>query len=163
MIRRLGRLIWRVEGGIVKGSVPLAKLFTLNQSGSGGLFFIYVPNTFQTFGDTATWLSDKFFNVYVTQSFGNVLYRSKWSSPQLSIAQNIAFGQLSHPESHLDITFSTPSKPIIESGLILDNLLKMNYLNFGNLGLGAAVFYPWGTDISSWRSLYLRVSLRFSL
>ena len=163
MIRRLGRLIWRIEGGIVKGNVPLAKLFTLNQSGSGGLFFIYVPNTFQTFGDTATWLSDKFLNVFVAQSFGNVLYRSKWSSPQLSIAQNMAFGQLSHPESHLDIAFSTPTKPLIESGLILDNLLKINYLNFGNLGLCAAVFYHWGADISSWRNFHPRMSLRFSL
>jgi Family of unknown function (DUF5686) len=163
MIRRLGRLIWRVEGGLVKENVPLAKLFTLNQSGSSGLFYIYVPNTFQTFGDTATWLSDRFLNVYVAQSFGNVLYRSKWSSPQLSIAQNMALGQLSNPEFHQGITFSTPTKPLIESGLILDNLLKINYLNFGNLGLGVAVFYRWGTDVTSWRSFNPRMSLRFSL
>ncbi len=163
MIRRLGRLVWRVEGGIVKGNVPLAKLFTLNKSGSGGLFFVYVANTFQTFGDTSTWLSDKFLNVYLAQSFGNVLYRTKWSSPQLSIAQNMALGQLSHPEFHQGISFSTPTKPLIESGLILDNLLKINYLNFGNLGLGGAVFYRWGTNVSSWRSFYPRMSLRFSL
>lgn len=163
MIRRLGRLIWRVEGGLVKGNVPLAKLFTLNQSGNGGLFFVYIPNTFQTFGDTATWLSDRFLNVYVAQSFGNILYRSKWSSPQLSLAQNMAFGELSHPEVHQGITFSIPIKPLIESGLILDNLLKINYLNFGNFGLGAAVFYRWGTNLSSWRSFHPRMSLRFSL
>ena len=163
MIRRLGRLNWRIEGGFVKGNVPLAKLFTLNQSGSNGLLFIYVPNTFQTFSDTTTWLSDKFLNVYIAQSFGNILYRSKWSSPQLSVAQNMAFGQLSNPQAHQEIAFSTPTKPLIESGLILDNLLKINYVNFGNLGLGAAVFYRWETGISSWRSLNPRVSLRFSL
>ena len=163
MICRLGRLNWRIEGGFVKGDVPLAKLFTLNQSGSNGLLFIYVPNTFQTFNDTTTWLSDKFLNVYIAQSFGNVLYRCKWSSPQLSIAQNMAFGQLSNPQAHQDILFSTPTKPLIESGLILDNLLKINYINFGNIGFGAAVFYRWGTESSSWKSLNPRLSLRFSL
>ena len=163
MIRRLGRINWRIEGGFVKGNVPLAKLFTLNQSSSGGLFFVYVPNTFQTFSDTTTWLSDKFLNVYIAQSFGNVLYRSKWSSPQLSIAQNMAIGQLSNPQAHREIVFSTPTKPLIESGLILDNLLKINYINFGNLGLGVAVFYRWGTNLSSVKRLNPRLSLRFSL
>ncbi len=163
MIRRLGRINWRIEGGFVKGNVPLAKLFTLNQSGSGGLFFVYVPNTFQTFSDTTAWLSDKFLNVYIAQSFGNVLYRSKWSSPQLSIVQNMAIGQLSNPQVHRGIVFSTPTKPLIESGLILDNLLKINYINFGNFGLGAAVFYRWGTNLSSIKHLNPRLSLRFSL
>lgn len=163
MIRRLGRLVWRVEGGMVKGNVPMAKLFTLNQSGSGGLFLFYVPNTFQTFGDTTTWLSDKFLNVYLAQSFGNILYRSKWSAPQLSIAQNMALGQLAHPEVHQGIPFSTPTKPIVESGVVLDNLLKFNYLNFANIGLGGSVFYRWGTDITSWRSFNPRVSFRLFL
>ena len=163
MIRRLGRLVWRIEGGMVKGYVPMAKLFTLNQSGSGGLFLFYIPNTFQTFGDTTTWLSDKFLNVYLSQSFGNILYRSKWSAPQLSIAQNMALGQLSRPEIHQGISFSTPTQPIIESGLVLDNLLKFNYLNFANIGLGCSLFYQWGTDISTWRSFNPRASLRIYL
>ena len=163
MIRRLGRMTWRIEGGIVKGNVPFAKLFTLNQSGSSGLFFFYVPNTFQTLNDTTAWLSDKFLNIYFAQSFGNILYHKKWSSPQLTLAQNIAFGELSNPHAHRDIIFSTPSKPLIETGLILDNLLKINYVNFGNIGLGTAVFYRWGTDIASWRSYNPKISLRFSL
>jgi hypothetical protein len=163
MIRRLGRMAWRVEGGIVKGNVPFAKLFTLNQSGNGGLFFIYVPNTFQTLNDTTAWLTDKFLNVYFSQSLGNILYLTKWYAPQLTLVQNVAFGQLSNPEAHRDIVFLTPSKPLIESGLVLDNLLKINYVNFGNIGLGTAIFYRWGTDIVSWRSYNPKISLRFSL
>ena len=163
MIRRLGRLTWRVEGGIVKGNVPFAKLFTLNQSGSSSLFFFYVPNTFQTLKDTTAWLSDKFLNIYFAQSFGNILYHKKWSAPQLTLAQNIAFGQLSNVNAHHNIAFLTPSKPLIESGLILDNLLKINYLNFANIGLGAAVFYQWGTEIASWHSFNPKISFRFSL
>ena len=82
---------------------------------------------------------------------------------QLTIAQNIAWGQLPHPEAHRGISFSTPTQPIVESGLILDNLLKFNYVNFANVGLGGSVFYRWGTDASSWRSFNPRLSLRFFL
>ncbi len=162
-IRRLGRLTWRVEGGAVKGNVPMAKLFTLNQSGGKGLFLFYVPNTFQTFRDSVTWLSDRFLNAYFAQSIGNVLYRSKYSSPQLTLAQNMAIGQLSNPEAHRGITFTTPTKPILESGVILDNLLLVNYLNAAKLGFGASVFYRWGTDKSDWRNFNPKISFKFSL
>jgi hypothetical protein len=163
LIRRLGKLVWRVEGGVVNGNVPVAKLFTLNQSGSGGLFMFYVPNTFQTFKDSLTWMSNKFMNAYFAQSFGNILYRSKYSSPQLTIAQNMALGQLSNPEAHQGFAFSIPSKPLIESGIILDNLLRINYLNAGRIGVGGSAFYRWGTDVSSWRSFNPRFSLSFTL
>jgi Family of unknown function (DUF5686) len=146
-IRRLGRATWRIEGGKVSGNVPFSKLFTLNQSGSGGAAFIALPNTFQTLKDSV-WLSDKFFNVYFSQSFGNILYRSKYSSPQLSLIQNMAYGQLSNPEVHQNITFQTPTKPIFESGIILDNLLTVNYLNFSNVGIGGALYYRWGNELN---------------
>ena len=165
MIRRLGRATWRVEGGKVNGNVPFSKLFTLNQSGDGGASFIALPNTFQTLKDSV-WLSDKFLNVYFQQSFGNILYRSKWSSPQLSIVQNIAIGQLSNPEAHQFITFQTPTKPILESGLILDNLLTLNYVNFANFGIGGAFYYRWGNELrkDNWRQvLNPRLSFRFIL
>lgn len=165
MIRRLGRAIWRVEGGKVIGNVPFSKLFTLNQSGDGGAAFIALPNTFQTLKDSV-WLSDKFLNVYFQQSFGNILYRSKWSSPQLSIVQNVATGQLSNPEAHQGITFQTPTKPILESGLILDNLLILNYVNFANFGIGGAFYYRWGNELTkdNWRQvLNPRLSFRFIL
>ncbi|MBL7818344.1 MAG: carboxypeptidase-like regulatory domain-containing protein [Saprospiraceae bacterium] len=160
MIRRLGRMIWRIEAGMVKGDAPMAKLFTLNQSGGGGLFMFYVPNTFQTLQDSVAWLSDRFVNVYFSQAIGNILYTSKYSSPQLTLAQNASWGQLSRPEAHQNIAFTTPSKPLIESGIVLDNLLKINYVNFANIGIGASFFYRWGMDLNSWRSFNPRLSFK---
>jgi Family of unknown function (DUF5686) len=164
-IRRLGRATWRIEGGKVSGNVPFSKLFTLNQSGDGGLAFIALPNTFQTLKDSV-WLSDKFLNVYFSQSFGNILYRSRYSSPQLTLVQNIAIGQLSNPEAHQNITFQTPTKPIFESGVVFDNLLTFNYLNFANFGIGTAFYYRWGNDLTrdNWRqTLNPRLSFKMIL
>jgi Family of unknown function (DUF5686) len=162
-IRRLGRATWRIEGGKVSGNVPFSKLFTLNQSGESSLTSIALPNNFQTLKDSV-WLSDRYLNVYFSQSFGNILYRSKWSSPHLSIVQNVAFGQLSNPEAHQNITFQTPTKPIFESGLILDNLLTLNYLNFANFGIGGGIYYRWGTELdkNNWQQI-LNPRLSFKL
>ena len=164
-IRRLGRATWRIEGGKVTGNVPFSKLFTLNQSGGGGASVIALANTFQTLKDSI-WLSDKFINVYFSQSFGNILYRSKRSSPQLSLVQNMAYGQLSNPEAHQGITFQTPRKPLFESGLILDNLLTLNYLNFANFGIGGAFYYRWGNELTKgnyWQVLNPRLSFKIIL
>ena len=164
LIRRLGRTIWRIEGGKVSGNaVPFSKLFTLNQS-SGGLALIAINNTFQTLGDTL-WLSDKFLNIYFKQEIGNILYRLKRSQPQLSIVQNMAIGQLSNPKQHEGIPFLTANKPLFESGIVLDNLLKFNYLNFSNLGIGVGSFYRWGYQTAAdWRkNVSFRLSTRLSL
>jgi Family of unknown function (DUF5686)/CarboxypepD_reg-like domain len=158
-IRRLGRMIWCIEGGKVTGdALPFSKLFTLNQSG-GGFALLALNNTFQTLTDTL-WLSDKFLNIYFKQEIGHILYRFKWSQPQLSIVQNTAFQQLSHPERHVGIPFLTAKKPLLESGIVLDNLLRINYLNFAYFGIGFGTYYRWGYQASSnWRD---NMSIRFS-
>jgi hypothetical protein len=163
-IRRLGRTIWRIEGGKVSGeAVPFSKLFTLNQSG-GGFALIAINNTFQTLNDTL-WLSDRFLNVYFKQEIGHILYRKKWSQPQLSLVQNTSIQQLAHPERHIGIPFLTARKPLLESGAILDNLLRINYLNFAYFGLGFGTYYRWGFQSSSnWRdNVSFRLSGKMSL
>lgn len=159
LIRRLGRTIWRIEGGKVTGNaVPFSKLFTLNQSG-GGFALIALNNTFQTLSDTL-WLSDKFLNGYFKQEIGNFLYRLRWSQPHLSLVQNMAIGQLSHPERHVGVPFLTAKKPLFESGIVLDNLLRVNYINLAYFGLGFGTYYRWGFQSSTnWQD---NVSFRFS-
>jgi hypothetical protein len=167
MIRQLrGKLSWRIEAGKVNGNVPFAKLFTLNQGGNDNfLSFIAIANTFQTLPNDTLWLSDSYFNAYIQQSFGNILYRKKWSAPQLSVIQNMAYGTLDNPSSHQNLVFSTPRKALLESGVLLNNLLIINYLNFANIGFGGGVYYRWGyLRENSWmNNLRFRLSATFSL
>jgi hypothetical protein len=165
LIRRLGRMAWRLEAGQVRGQVPFAKLFTLNQGGAGGFSFVAVDNTFQALNDSSSWLSDRFLNIYFRQEIGHILYRVKWSQPILSLVQNMAWGDLKNPEAHLDLPFKIASRPFLESGLILDNLLLINYLNFSNFGFGMGAYYRWGFQSSSdWRKNWaFRLSMRMAL
>ena len=163
LIPRLGRLNWRVEGGIVNGSPPAEKLFTLNQT-SGTYSLFYVPNTFQSIGDTFL-LSNQFLNVYLRQELGNFLYRAKYSAPKLSLVQNMALGSLLDKERHKDLPFATPEKPLLESGILLDNLVKINYINIANFGLGGGAFYHWGyLQIPNWqKNVTFRLTASFYL
>lgn len=158
-IRRLGHATWRLEAGWVSAQAPLAKLFTLNQTGGGWNLFS-VPHTFQALPDTL-FLADRFVNLYLTQEIGPVLYKTKRSAPFLTLLQNIAWGDLQRPDLHHDLGFRTASEPLFESGLQVDNLLRLNYFNITHIGLGGALYYRWGgLQEPSWRD---NVSARLAL
>lgn len=164
-VRRLGRMNWRLEAGIATADAPLAKLFTLNQSGTNkqNLGIFVVRNTFQALPDTL-FLSNRFVNLYWSQELGPVLYQTKHSSPQLTLIQNAAWGTLARPELHHDAPIRAPSKTLLESGLLIDNLIRVNYVNAATLGIGGALFYRWGgLDTGTWgKNIVPRLSLKFT-
>ncbi len=164
-IRRLGRCSWRIEAGQVNPTVPLAKLFTLNQSPDQGQFgYFTLKNTFQALPDTL-FAADQFANLYFSQELGPVLYKSKYSSPFLTLHQKIAWGRLRAPELQLGTGLQSAEKMLYETGLQLDNLVRLNYLNFATVGLGTAIYYLWGPLQSPrWKdNAALRLSLKFQL
>jgi Family of unknown function (DUF5686)/CarboxypepD_reg-like domain len=164
-IRRLGHLVWRVEGGYATTNAPMAKLFTMNQL--GGAFSAFAVNqTFQTLPDTLI-LHNRFANLFVMQEIGPVLYQKKYSAPFLSLIANVGWGDLQSPEQHQRIGFESLGRSTYEFGLRLDHLIRLNYSNIGWFGLGGAVFYRIGpltnTDKEWWRQLTPRLVTRFNL
>ena len=162
-IRRLGRMRWRLEAGMVTAETPVAKLFTLNQTSNNAWSQFVVRNTFQSLPDTL-FLADRFVNVYWSQEVGPVLYQTKRSAPHLTLLQNMAWGDLRRPDLQHALGFRVASRPLLESGLQLDNLLRFNYLNFAYLGVGGAVFYRWGgLDSGAWKQNFVpRLSMKFT-
>lgn len=163
LVRRLGRADWRIEAGLVTPEVPFAKLFSLNQTG-GGFGTVAVRNTFQTLPDTL-FMADRFVNVFYAQEIGHILYRTKYSAPFLTLLQNMGWSRLDRPELHGGLGFLSLKKPFYESGLRLDNLIRLNYVNFAHLGMGGAVFYRWGALHSAqWqKNTSWRLTFRMSL
>ncbi|MEO6037009.1 MAG: DUF5686 family protein, partial [Saprospiraceae bacterium] len=162
-IRRLGKLKWRAEVGIVSGKTPFPKLFSLSQPGGQGLISAFVvANSIQT-ADTLV-ISDHYVNLFFSQQIGNILYRRRWSAPYLNLLQNAAWGSLRRPEDHAGIKFRSLEKPLLESGVRLDDLLRIDILHFGYLGGGLAVFYGWGPyAYADWRkNVALRAAVRWS-
>ena len=91
-------------------------------------------------------LSDRFVNFYFRQDFGSLLLKTKKFHPEISLVHNIAFGSLASPELHQGIEFKTLEKGFFEGGIVVDNILRFNYMNMGYLGLGVGVYYRYGPN-----------------
>lgn len=139
---RLGKTDLRLEGGKTWGSIPLSRLY--NSPGFGRDFqWLTIGNIFQTM-DAYEFLSDRYFSFFFRQEFGTLLFKTKWLKPSISLEHHFTIGNLSSPGQHKGVDFNTLERGYAEAGLIIDNLLRINYLNFAYLGLGAGVYYRYG-------------------
>jgi hypothetical protein len=142
LVKNLGRTHFLLEGGWLQGNVPYPYLFNGNGSNSKG-DYIYVDNSFQTMG-LYEFLSDRYVNLFFSHNFGSLLFRRPKFQPQVEVYTNAGYGALSHPEQHASLDFRTMEKGFYESGLMLNNLLRVNYYNVVYLGFGGGAFMRYG-------------------
>ena len=127
-----------LTGGLVLGDVPYPNLYNGNGSWANEKMAVYTGEGFQTMGMNE-FLSDRFAAVYLNHNFAGLLFKSEHFSPGVAVVTNIGYGRLQHAERHQNIAFSTMEKGYYESGLLLNNLFKVNFLS-----LGAGAFYRYG-------------------
>lgn len=141
-IKNLGRLRFSVEGGFVDRPVPWSMNFSGRPSYNPS-FSVVVRETFQTmrFNEFS---SSSYAAFFLLHDFGPLLLRYKAFKPEIRLAQGIMYGKLTHPEMHVGVPFKTLEHGYFESGLILDNLLRINIFNAGYFGIGAGAFYRYG-------------------
>ncbi|HEY0772207.1 MAG TPA: hypothetical protein VGD31_17925, partial [Sphingobacteriaceae bacterium] len=107
----------------------------------------------------------RYIAVFFTQHFGRIVStRSRYFRPELAINQNVGFSDLSNPGLH-SIALQPMKKGFYESGVALTNLLRINYVNIGYLGLGGAVFYRYGSYAipEESKNIVLKISVSFAL
>ena len=80
----------------------------------------------------------------MTHNFGGLLFKKNKFQPNISLHHNLGWGNLSSKSYHQQIDFKVKDKIFVESGLQLDNLIKLNYLNLADIGFGTAAFYRYG-------------------
>ncbi len=142
LTRALGETSFLIEAALVDKSLPFPKLYTV--SGLGRDFeVLIINNVFQTM-DSYEFLSDRFVHFFVKHDFGTRLFKSKKFRPDISIHQNIGFGSLRNPLMHQELAFKTMEKGYYEAGIVLDNIIRLNYLNIAYVGIGFGTFYRYG-------------------
>lgn len=142
--KNLGKTRIALEAGWV--DVPLP--WSMNFSGRPSFnptFSVVVKETFQTmrFNEFS---ADQYFSVFFMHDFGPLLLRYEHFKPEVRIAQAFSMGSLRHAEYHIGVPFKTLEDGFLESGLIVDNLLRINMFNTGYFGIGAGVFYRYGAN-----------------
>jgi len=140
--KNFGKTAYRLEAGYIDRALPYGQLFT----GEGSYdkeYPVIMKNTFQTVMPYE-FLSDRYVNLFTSHSFGGLLFKADWFQPQISIHNNFGWGDLTKGGRHNFMAYRTKDKLFTETGLQVDNIVKMNYLNIGYLGFGGGVFYRYG-------------------
>lgn len=141
-VRNFGETRYRLETGWLDRSTPLAKLY--NSSGFGRDFqFLTIGHAFQTM-DRYEFLSDRFLHLFFEHDFGTLLFKTGEFKPGLSLVHNLALGDLRHPERQEGLDFKTLEQGYYEGGMVVENLIRLNYVNLLYLGLGAGAYYRYG-------------------
>ncbi len=140
--RGFGQSYFFTEAAVVSPEVPYQKLFGTN--GLGRAFRILVDDReFHTM-DPYEFLSDRFFRFHFRHDFNAIFGGWKFFQPEFSLVHNLAIGSLQQSDLHQGIDFNTLEKGYYEAGVVLDNLIGINYLNIGTLGIGVGAFYRYG-------------------
>lgn len=145
-----------VFAGYNTHDLPYYKLY--GHRGNFKDFYLVSKNTFETMG-VHSFVSDRFVAIHHVHDFGKLLLRFKKFTPEFAIATNFLYGKLSS-NKHKNITYQVPDKGFIESGLIINNLLKNNLY-----GIGIGSFYKYGAySNSNWQKNFsYKLCIKFSL
>ena len=160
--KNLGETKFKARGGYVNSPLPYGLLFT----GEGSFdkqFGIVIEDFFQT-QKPYEFLSDQYLSLFVSHNFGSLLFKVKKFAPDIVVSQNAGWGSLSPINAQFGVDYSSKEKGFFESGLQLQNLVKLNYLNVAYLGFGFGAFYRWGhySSSSSMENLALKISINFT-
>jgi len=138
---RVGQTDVRLAAGYIDRSVPYSLLFTGEGSKNNDVPLV-INNTFQTMSPYE-FLSDKYVHLFFQHNLGSMLFETRHFKPQFVLVQNSGWGMLSSP-SDQSFVVKTKDKVYLESGLIVNNLLRFKVMKMFYLGVGAGGFYRYG-------------------
>ena len=138
----LGKTTYRLDMGYIDTSIPYGQLFT--GEGSYDRVFPYVFNNYFQTTEPYEFLSDRYVNLFTNHNFGMLLNNKGFFTPEVVLHNNLGIGDLSNSSNHQNISFNIKNELFLETGLELRNIIKLNYLDMGYLGLGAGSFYRYG-------------------
>jgi hypothetical protein len=135
-MKDLGTTYLQFQGGYIDGNLPYCNLF--NGIGSYLPYTIECPNSFGTMRMNE-FLSNRYAALFFTHSFGKLLFRFKKFTPEPAVCTNVCIGNLNNPENHYNVVINNLSKGYIESGLLVNSILRT-----GLYGIGVGAFYRYG-------------------
>ena len=126
-----------LRGGYMTEGAPLIEYF--NGYGSyAGAFTISAPYTFETMR-LNEFAASGFVAIFIRHDFSHWMFRKKFKTlPAIIFDQNIGIGQLGDQNKE-QFHFQDYRKGFYESGLEVNNLLRLGYFS-----CGAAIYYRYG-------------------
>lgn len=131
----VGNSSFEVLAGYVSGSVPYTLLY--NARATYVKYSVAVDNSFETMRINE-FASSRYINLFYAHDFPT-FFHGKNFKPHLKITSSAGWGMMDNATNHYNYPYKTMGKGYYESGLEINNLIKMS---FTQLGIGA--FYRYG-------------------
>ena len=127
-----------LQAGFASASCPVMETFDI--LGTYEPIGLYSPGSFSTMR-LDEFFCDRFAALYLSHNFSGMLWKteSEWFKPELTVATNIAWGEMKRAENQPYKNFRTMEKGYFESGFIVKGLLNLPLVK-----VGAGVFYRYG-------------------
>lgn len=139
----LGTTSLKIDAGFVDNVIPLTSLYAMQ-----GVFdsSIYVASSysFETMAPNEFY-ADKYLSVFFRHNFGSLLFKSPKFKPQFLLVSSFSLGTLDATERHQNFNFKTHELGYYESGIQVNNLLRIKYFYDGvYFGFGLGTYYRYG-------------------
>ena len=150
-IRNIGHIRFTVRGGWMSNDVPFPLTFTVTDVEQSWLFYPSLSAAkFNALTGNA-YSASQYFNVFLYHNFGTLLGKthSKIFLPRISVAQSFGWSKLNRPELHAssDPLVCDMHRGYFESGLIVEDIIRIKYLNLFFFGLGGGVYGAYGVSV----------------
>lgn len=142
-IKHLGVTSFQINAGLIDKSIPLTAQYTMRgiyneevKIASSYSFETMLPNEF---------FAEQYVNLFWRHNFGKLLFQSAKFKPEFLIVSSVAYGKLDAVEKHQNFDFKTFEKGYFESGIQVNNLLRIKYFFKGiYFGFGVGAYYRYG-------------------
>jgi hypothetical protein len=152
----IGKTSYQLHAGWVSKTVPLPFLFSAKGS-HGNSLNLNCPWSFATM-NIHEFMNDQYVALFLRHNFGQLLFSSKWLSPDIVLRHSMMAGKLSHPEEHELLYLGDTHKGYFESGVVFENILKGPFS-----GIGMGLFYRYGPYRlkKTSENLFINLSIKF--
>jgi hypothetical protein len=150
------------EAGWSSRELPYVKLFTPVGTGSG-FNAISLQDAFETM-QPYEFVHRQFVQVYLEHAFKRLTRNHPNFQPAPALIHRMGLGRAPEADRHEGIPVKGMERGYFESGLALYNLLRINYVHVGWLGLGLKVLYRYGPyQLPTWQeNTAIRLTLTLS-
>ncbi|MCC5920364.1 MAG: DUF5686 and carboxypeptidase regulatory-like domain-containing protein [Cyclobacteriaceae bacterium] len=159
---RLGTSSINFYGGYTDADIPYPFLFNARGAGSGNFFF--TESFFQAMG-LFEFTANIFASAFLTHNLGYIGFERSYSRPEAHIIHGTGFGWLKEQQQDGGINIQDYREGYHESGLLIKNLLRADYLGTAYYNINIGAVRRWGayTRENTIDNYQLLVSLEIGL
>ena len=142
---RWGNDRFQLESGAIltANHQSLSKSFLLAGKGfNNNVFNYYAWGGFLTM-HPYDYFNDRYVSLFYRHDFDKFLWQTTFSKPFISLAYNGMYGGLSNENQLANKGTTAPNHGYHETGILLNQLLALNYLHVANIYINGGLFYHW--------------------